>query len=59
VTAVQKLAASSGVKIVRTPAAATTHKSGLAHSRVLIVLAAIAGLAIAVLLRLALRSKGP
>jgi hypothetical protein len=59
VTAVQKLAAASGVKIVRTGAAATTHKSGLAHSRVLVVLAAIAGLALAVLLRLALRSKGP
>jgi hypothetical protein len=59
VTAVQKLAAASGVKIVQTRSAATTHKSGLAHSRVLIVLAAIAGLALAVLLRLALRSKQP
>ena len=59
VTGVQKLATASGVKIVRTPAAVTTHKSGLAHSRVLIVLAVIAGLAIAVLLRLALRSKRP
>jgi hypothetical protein len=59
VTAVQKLAATSGVKVVRKPAAATTDKGGLAHSRVLIVLAVIAGLALAVLLRLALRRKGP
>jgi len=59
VAAVQKLAAASGVKVVRTPAAATTHKGGLAHSRVLIVLAATAGLALAVLLRLALRRKRP
>jgi hypothetical protein len=59
VTAVQKLAATSGVKVVRKPAAATTGKGGLAHSRVLIVLAVIAGLALAVLLRLALRRKGP
>jgi hypothetical protein len=59
VAAVQKLAATSGVKVVRTPAAATTGKSGLAHSRVVIVLVVIAGLALAVLLRLALRRKGP
>ena len=58
VTAVQKLATASGVTIVRakTPASA---KSGSSHSRLFIVLAAIAGLAIAVGLRLALRSKGP
>ena len=59
VTAVQKLATASGVRIVRTPAVTTTHKSGFLHSRALIVLAAIAGLALAVLLRLALRRKGP
>jgi hypothetical protein len=59
VAAVQKLAATSGVKVVRTPAAATTGKGGFAHSRALIVLAVIAVLALAVLLRLALRRKGP
>ena len=59
VTAVQKLAAASGVKVVRTPAAATTGKGGIAHDRVIIVLGAIAALALAVLLRLALRSKRP
>jgi hypothetical protein len=59
VAAVQKLAATSGVKVVRTPAAATTGKGGLAHSRVVIVLLVIAGLALVVLLRLALRRKGP
>jgi hypothetical protein len=59
VAAVQKLAAASGVKVVRTPAAATTGKGGLAHRRVLIVLATIATLALAALLRLALRRKGP
>jgi hypothetical protein len=59
VAAVQKLAAASGVKVVRTPTAATTGKGGLAHRRALIVLAAIAVLALAVLLRLALRRKGP
>jgi hypothetical protein len=59
VTAVRRLAAASGVKVVRTPVAVTTGKRGLAHSRVLIVLAAIAALALAVLMRLALRRKGP
>jgi hypothetical protein len=59
VAAVQKLAATSDVKVVRTPAAATTGKGGFAHSRALIVLAVIAVLALAVLLRLALRRKGP
>jgi hypothetical protein len=58
VAAVQKLAATSGVKVVRTPAA-TTGKGGFAHSRVIIVLAVTAVLALAVLLRLALRRKGP
>jgi hypothetical protein len=57
VTAVQKLATASGVTIVRAKAQAST-KSG-SHDRLFIVLAAIAGLALAVLLRLALRSKGP
>jgi hypothetical protein len=60
VVAVQKLAAASGVKVVRAPAASTTRKGGgFAHSRALIVLAVVAGLALAVLLRLALRRKGP
>jgi hypothetical protein len=57
VTAVQKLAAASGVTIVRAQGPAST-KSG-SHDRLFIVLAAIAGLALAVLLRLALRSKSP
>jgi hypothetical protein len=57
-TAVQKLAAASGVKIVRAHTAAASSKGGV-HSRLFIVLAAIAGLALAVLLRLALRSKRP
>jgi hypothetical protein len=59
VTAVQRLASASGVKVVRAPAAATPGKRGFAHSRALIVLAAIAGLALAVLLRLGLRRKRP
>ena len=59
VTAVQKLAAASGVKVVRTRATATTGSGGLAHRRVLIVLVATALLAIAVVLRLVLRSKRP
>jgi hypothetical protein len=59
VTAVQKLAAASGVKVVQTPAAATTDHRGMAHRRTIIVLGAIAALALAVLLRLALRSKRP
>jgi hypothetical protein len=59
VTAVQRLASASGVKVVRTPAAATPDEHGFLHSRALIVLAVIAGLAVAVLLRLALRRKGP
>jgi hypothetical protein len=59
VAAVQKLAATSGVKVVRTPVAARTGKGGFAHSRAIIVLAATAVLALAVLLRLALRRKGP
>jgi hypothetical protein len=57
VTAVQKLAAASGVTIARAQGPARS-KSGT-HDRVLIVLAAVAGLALAVLLRLALRRKRP
>ena len=57
VTAVQKLASASGVTIVRAKTPVST-KSG-SHDRLFIVLAAIAGLALAVLLRLALRRKGP
>lgn len=56
VNAVQKLAVASGVKVVRTTSAG---KGGRAHSRLLIVLAVVAGLALAVLLRLALRRKSP
>jgi hypothetical protein len=58
VSAVHKLAAASGVKVVQTPAAAPAGR-GFAHSRALIVLAATAALALAVLLRLALRRKRP
>lgn len=57
VTAVQKLAAASNVTIVRRQAPAGTKRG--THSRTLIVLAAVAGLAVAVLLRLALRRKRP
>ena len=56
--AVRKLAAASGVKIAAArPTPATRSGGGFVHSRVLIVLAAIAGLAILVLLRVALRRK--
>jgi hypothetical protein len=58
VTAVQKLAAASGIKVVRTRAA-TPASNSFAHNRAIIVLAAIAALALAVLLRLALRRKRP
>jgi hypothetical protein len=58
VSAVQKLAAASGIKVAQTTAAAPASK-GFAHSRALIVLAVVAGLALAVLLRLALRRKSP
>jgi hypothetical protein len=60
VAAVQKLATASGAKVVRTPGASTTTKGkGFVHSRALIVLAVVAGLALAVLLRLALRRERP
>jgi hypothetical protein len=55
--AVRKLATTSGVKLAAQPAAAKPVSGGFAHSRALIVLAAVAGLAILVLLRLALRRK--
>jgi hypothetical protein len=58
VTAVQKLAAASGIKVVQTGPVAPPHK-GFAHSRAVIVLGATAALALAVLLRLALRRKSP
>jgi hypothetical protein len=58
VTAVQKLAAASGVKVAGT-SSTSADNGGLAHRRVLIVFAATALLAIAVLLRLALRRKRP
>ena len=58
--AVRTLAAASGVKIaVRQTTATPSSGGGFIHSRALIVLAAIAGVAILVLLRLALRRKSP
>ena len=58
--AVQKLATAAGVKVVHTQAKAADQKgSSLPHKRVVIVLAAIAGVALLVLLRLALRRKVP
>jgi hypothetical protein len=57
--AVRKLAAASGVKLAANPPAAKQGSGGFAHSRALIVLAALAGVAILILLRLALRSKSP
>jgi hypothetical protein len=58
--AVRKLAAASGVKLRATPSTPAKRSSGgFVHSRALIVLAAIAGVAILVLLRLALRRKSP
>jgi len=60
VSAVRKLAATSGVKVAPTRAVGAGRKSsGFAHRRALIVVAVIAGLALAVLLRLALRRKIP
>jgi hypothetical protein len=58
-SAVRKLASASGVRVVRAPAASTARNRGLLHSRALIILAVVAGLALAVLLRLALRRKSP
>jgi hypothetical protein len=57
--AVRKLAAASGVKIAAQKAPAKQNGGGFIHSRALIVLASIAGLAVLVLLRLALRRKSP
>jgi hypothetical protein len=57
--AVRKLAAASGVKIAAQKAPAKQGGGGFVHSRALIVLASIAGLAVLVLLRLALRRKSP
>jgi hypothetical protein len=57
--AVRKLAAASGVKIAAQKAPAKQGGGGFIHSRALIVLASIAGLAVLVLLRLALRRKSP
>jgi hypothetical protein len=51
--AVSKLAAAAGVKVKEPTPAAVPHGGG--HSRVLVVLAAVAALALAVLARLALR----
>jgi hypothetical protein len=51
--AVTRLAAASGVKVTKPAAAAVPHSGG--HSRVVIILAAIAAVAVAVLARLALR----
>jgi hypothetical protein len=57
--AVRTLAAGSGVKIAVKTTATPSSGGGFIHSRALIVLAAIAGVAILVLLRLALRRKSP
>jgi len=51
--AVTRLAAASGVKVTKPAAAAVPHSGG--HSRLVIVLAAVAAVAVAVLARLALR----
>jgi hypothetical protein len=58
VAAVQKLAAASGVKVAPTQTAATGGH-GFFHGRNLVLIAAIGGLALLVLLRLALRRKAP
>jgi hypothetical protein len=55
-TAVQKLAAASNVAIVRRRSA-PSGGSTTAHDRVVIILGAVAALAVAILLRLALRRK--
>jgi hypothetical protein len=58
VNAVQKLVTASGVKLVRTkPTAVKSKGGGFLHSRTIIIIAAVAGLAILVLLRIALRRK--
>jgi hypothetical protein len=56
-TAVQKLAAASNVTIVRRGQASSG--SSAAHDRIVIILGAVGALAVAVLLRLALRRKRP
>ena len=57
-TAVQKLAAAAGVKIVHRGLAGKSGHS-MAHDRAVIVLGALGALAVAILLRLALRRKRP
>lgn len=60
VAAVQKLAATAGVKIVPTATPVTSGKGhGFFHGRTLVLIAAIGGLALLVALRLALRRKAP
>jgi hypothetical protein len=59
VTAIRALAAAAGAKIVVTKAPADHKSGGLLHGRTLVVLAAVGGLILAVLLRLALRRKIP
>jgi hypothetical protein len=57
-TAVQRLAATSGVKVVRrTTTTASSGGHSMAHDRAVIVLGAVGAVALAVLLRLALRRK--
>lgn len=58
VTAVQKLAAASGVKVAPT-STGSSGGHGFFHGRTLVLIAAIGGLALLVLLRLALRRKAP
>ena len=59
--AVRKLATAAGVKIPAqlAPAKQGSSNGGFLHSRALIVLATIAGLALLVVLRVALRRKSP
>jgi hypothetical protein len=54
---VQKLAAADGVKVVRTSSSSGGHS--MARDRIVIIIAAVGGLAVAILLRLALRRKRP
>jgi len=58
-TAVQRLAAASGVTIVHRSAATSSGGHSMARDRDVIILGAVGALALAVLLRLALRRKRP
>jgi hypothetical protein len=58
-TAVQRLAAASGVKVVRRTSATSSGGHSTAHDRAVIILGAVGAVAVAVLLRQALRRKRP